>query len=330
SNELASKSGNIQYCGLHTIELDNAVNIPNGEDFYLYLYLSEGGIPYDRTSDVPVLLGASTRAIVPSTANPGESYYNEGKGWSDFYDYVDPSGFQNTGNFCIKALTVHTEIIQLGIKVYLEGPFNGNDMNTDLTDLPLSQPYNVAPWNYSGTDSVTSVPPDVVDWILIELRDTTEAAYATGETTIARQAAFLLNDGLVVGMDGNSNTACCVIAPPNNLFVVIWHRNHLGIISANPLTESGGVYTYDFTIGNNQAYGTDAQKNLGSNVYGMIGGDANADGFINDDDKTEVWNIETGENGYLGSDVDMDGQANNEDKNDVWFENESEESQVPE
>ena len=330
SNELALKSGNIQYCGLHTIELDNPVIIPDGEDFYVYLYLSEGGIPYDRTSDVPVLLGASTRAIVPSTANPGESYYNEGKGWSDFYDYVDPSGFQNTGNFCIKALSVHTEITRLGIKVYLEGPYNGIDMNTDLTDLPLSQPYNVAPWNYSGTESVDSIPiADVVDWVLIELRDTTDAAFATGETTIAQQAAFLLNDGSVVGLDGLAILSFnhSII---QSLFIVIWHRNHLGIISANSLTESEGIYTYDFTIGNNQAYGTDAQKDLGSNVYGMIGGDANADGFINDDDKIEVWNIETGENGYLCSDVNMDGQANNEDKNDVWFENNPSDCQVPE
>ncbi|MCD4791147.1 MAG: hypothetical protein K8R37_14220, partial [Bacteroidales bacterium] len=137
SNELASKSGNIQYCGLHTIELDNPVNIPEGDDFYVYLYLSEGGIPYDRTSDVPVLLGGGTKTIVPSTANPGESYYNNGKGWMDFYNYNDPSGFQNTGNFCIKALVHHTETIQLGLKVYLEGPYNGTNMNTDLTDLTV-------------------------------------------------------------------------------------------------------------------------------------------------------------------------------------------------
>jgi len=25
--------------------------------------------------------------------------------WTDFYDYDDPSGFQNTGNFCIKVLS---------------------------------------------------------------------------------------------------------------------------------------------------------------------------------------------------------------------------------
>ncbi|MCD4695280.1 MAG: hypothetical protein K8S16_03480, partial [Bacteroidales bacterium] len=333
SNELASKSGNIQYCGLHTIELDNAVNIPDGEDFYLYLYLSEGGIPYDRTSDVPVLLGASTRAIVPSTANPGESYYNEGKGWSDFYDYADPSGFQNTGNFCIKALTVHTEIIRLGIKVYLEGPFDETEMRTTLNDeglLPLEQPYNVAPWNYSGTESVDSIPnADIVDWALVELRDTTQVDYATGETMIARQAAFILDDGSVVDLDGN-NGACSIVGSPitNNLFVVLWHRNHLGVMSANAVTESDGVYTYDFSTPAGQAYGTDAQKDLGSSIYGMIAADANADGDVNAADKT-IWENQAGEQGYKSADFDMDGQVSNPDKNDKWVPNNGEGCQVP-
>jgi len=219
----------------------------------------------------------------------------------------------------------------LDLNVFLEGPFNGTNMNTNLNPsiIPLSQPYNTDPWNYPGTESVGSIPnTEVVDWVLIELRDTTDASLATGETVIAQQAAFLLNNGSIVGTDGSS-VLQFDNSITNQLFVVVWHRNHLGIMSANALTETGGVYTYDFTTGNNQAYGTDAQVDLGSGMYGMIGGDANADGFVNNDDKTEVWNSETGETGYLGSDVDMDGQANNLDKNDTWINNISSHSQVP-
>jgi hypothetical protein len=54
-----------------------------------------------------VLLGAKSRTLVESSANPDESFYKEEGTWVDFYDYDDPSGYQNTGNFCIKGLTVY-------------------------------------------------------------------------------------------------------------------------------------------------------------------------------------------------------------------------------
>ena len=107
SNELSIVSGDYEHAGFHTVNLDTSVSVTEGEDFYVYLSLSDGGHPYDRTSDVPVLLGASYRTIVESSSNPEESYYKNGGNWLDFYDYNDPSGFQQTGNFCIKALSIN-------------------------------------------------------------------------------------------------------------------------------------------------------------------------------------------------------------------------------
>jgi hypothetical protein len=104
-NELTSASGNIEYTGYHTVDLDSGVTLSAGEDFYIYLSLSSGGHPIDRTSDVPVLLGGSSRTIVKSAASPGESYYKDGSTWADLYDYsfTDPS-WDESANFCIKAL----------------------------------------------------------------------------------------------------------------------------------------------------------------------------------------------------------------------------------
>ncbi len=220
----------------------------------------------------------------------------------------------------------------LDIKVLSEGPYNGTDMNTGLNSgglLPLDQPYNTAPWNYPGSVNIESIPnANIVDWVLIELRDAEDATSATPGTMIAKQAAFLLNDGSVVGLDGSSILSFyhSII---QSLFVVIWHRNHLGVMSANALTETGGVYTYDFTTSGGQAYGTDAQKDLGSGVYGMIAGDANADGDVNTGDKT-IWTNQAGVSGYKTADMNMNTQVNNQDKNNKWLLNSGEECQVPE
>ncbi|MCD4745850.1 MAG: hypothetical protein K8R58_06085, partial [Bacteroidales bacterium] len=111
---LSVKSDSIFHTGFHTIDLDSSIELSSGEDFYIYLYLSDGGHPYDRTSDVPVLLGGSNKAIVISSANPNESFYREGASWLDFYYYDDPSNYDNTGNFCIKALIINDTVTWTG------------------------------------------------------------------------------------------------------------------------------------------------------------------------------------------------------------------------
>jgi len=213
----------------------------------------------------------------------------------------------------------------VNLKAFLEGPYNGPNMNTSLSDqtiIPLSQPYNIAPWNYSGTESVTSLPnSQIVDWVLVELRDAVNAESASPATTIARQAAFILDNGSIVDMDGASMLRFDIVVN-QNLFAIIYHRNHLGFMSANPLVKSDGNYSLDFSLASEQALGgTDSQKEVTPGIWAMYSGDGNNDGSINIDDNILEWNIMAGTKGFLPEDYNLDGQVNNKDKLDYWLPN---------
>ncbi|MBN1339100.1 MAG: hypothetical protein JXA03_07245 [Bacteroidales bacterium] len=223
--------------------------------------------------------------------------------------------------------------LKLDLTMFMEGPFNGADMNTNLNtsgSIPLSQPYNTAPWNYSGTEAVAAIPSsNVVDWVLIELRDAPTASSATQATRIARQALFVLKNGTVTSLDGSS-VAQFSVNPVNQLFAVVWHRNHVAIMSATRLTQTAGVFTYDFTSGVGQAYGANnAHKQVAPGIWGMIGGDGNGDEQINNLDKNDVWAFQAGFSGYFSGDFNLDNQVNNNDKNDVWNPNTGLGGQVP-
>jgi hypothetical protein len=225
---------------------------------------------------------------------------------------------------------------ELDLTVFLQGPYLDNNlMSTDLNPefLPLNQPYNTAPWNYNGSESVPSIPnTQVVDWVLVDMRDAASALTATVATSVRKRAAFLLNDGSVVGMDG-SERLTTPLTINQNLYVVIWHRNHLGIMSNFALVESNGVYSYNYSNALSQIYGgIDGCIQLETGLpglFGMAGGDGNADGFVNNDDKNNFWSIFVGSRGYLSGDYNMNGQINNQDKNDIWLNNQNKDCKVP-
>jgi hypothetical protein len=224
------------------------------------------------------------------------------------------------------------------VRVMLQGPFEGSEMQTSLNSqnyLPLIQPYADAPWNYNGTELVTSIPnASIVDWVLLELRQAPMASQAVPGTRLCRQACLLDKTGKVTGLEGNSSLPVAlalpqVLDPGNDLFVIVWHRNHLGVLSASPMTGNGVLYSYDFTTGAEQAYGgVNGHLEVGLGIWGMVSGDGDANGQINNVDKVDVWKPQGGFSGYRAGDFNLDGQVDNQDKVDLWKPNSGRSSQV--
>ncbi len=222
----------------------------------------------------------------------------------------------------------------VNLKVFLEGPYLHPIMRTDLNlsgYLPLSQPYNITPWSYYGNEQVSSIPNiNVVDWVLVELRETPgDASTAYLEDTIARKAGFLLRNGTITSMDGVTPLVFNVNVT-YNLYAAVYFRNHLAVLSASPLALNGSTYSYDYSQSENSAYGgVIGHKQLHSGVWGMISGDGNGDGQINNTDKNDIWLAQTGLSGYKSGDFSLDGQVNNADKINFWAVNSGISTQLP-
>ena len=210
------------------------------------------------------------------------------------------------------SLTTGSAVVK--IKVFLQGSYNGSGEMTTLLNtneyIPLSQPYNTDPWNYTGTEAVGSVPAGVVDWVLVELRTDTNA-----DSTKAKRAGFLKNDGTVIDTNGSSSLTFSGINA-GDYYIVVRHRNHLAIMSAAAVALDAVSSLYDFTTAQTQAYGTDPMKDLGSGEYGMYAGDGNSDGQVTGTD-FNIFNplFYGAASGYQITDWNLDGQVTGSDFN---------------
>jgi hypothetical protein len=209
----------------------------------------------------------------------------------------------------------------VSLTAFLEGPFSSGSMNTTLYDddlLPTSQPYSGDPWNYAGTESVTTIPAGVVDWVLIELRQADQPANATSSTIVKTRATFMKSDGTLVELDGTSPVRFYGANITQNLYPVIKHRNHLAIMASAGITKTSGIYTYNFTDAGSKTYGYPSGiKQVGS-YWCMIGGNGNPDAEINTDDLSFYWNVEFGNVGLYGGDFNMDSSVDTDDISFIW------------
>lgn len=193
--------------------------------------------------------------------------------------------------------------------VLLEGPYDlvSGTMSTALATgslLPLSQPYNALPWNYAGTESVSTMPITVTDWVLVELRDAIDKTIV-----IEQKAALLLNDGAVVDPlwvnDPNAAALQFNTLGNNSYYIVVRHRNHVDVISTN-LMSFPTATPYDFTDPVNVTGGLSQLQDLGNGLYGMRAGDFDGNGVVTVADFNYYQTESSFLNQYVLSDCNLD------------------------
>lgn len=209
--------------------------------------------------------------------------------------------------------------VELEIYALLEGAYHETGSMFSFLDaqIPFNQPYNLSPYNYSGNESLPSIPANMVDWVLIEIRSGTPSSLAERTTvTLETKAGILLIDGSVVSTDGTP-ISFEMLSAGEEYYICLRHRNHLDVLSASPIVAEPGML-YNFASG--LAYGEEQLKSSGDGYMLLHAGDFNQDGVIQSDDY-DVWKISPAElDVYEEADANLDGTIQTTDI-DEWFVN---------
>jgi len=248
-------------------------------------------------------------------------------------------------NFSNAQLTISA--ISLRLNVLLEGATIGNGMGfetimrdnlrnspfTMVNYIPVADPYTNNPaYNTNFIRVGDGTNPDfqsitnpaamfadrgttsAVDWIFIELRDK-----LVPTTIVGTRSAIVQRDGSVVDIDGSSNIKFPSI-PTDNYYVAVRHRNHLGVMTANPVPETNfsGAGVVDFSTmapidlwNNSMAYNGYEMKLLPGGVKRALwAGDADASRKIKytapGDDLFRIFNNALNHPGNISSDYNYD------------------------
>jgi uncharacterized protein YjdB len=288
-------------------------------------------------------------------------------------------------NFCVKA-TAHILVLdnlKLRVRAYLEGalmengdarasdnrPLMRDDLRvgpvTGLNCIPSKDPYSYPTLyndisvlythvgagsgleyrNISDSAAVFGVTGEnaIVDWVFVELRSKNDYG-----NVLATRSALIQRDGDVVDLDGISFVAFPGLAA-DSCYVILKHRNHLGVmsskVSVNSLVDFTLPSTPTFDFGNslNDGYdysGLSQKAGVVQDYMALWAGDFDGNGkikFVNPGDDhnmlfievlTYPTNIEFTANynfayGYLQGDYNLNGKSKydnpDDDKNMLFY-----------
>lgn len=236
----------------------------------------------------------------------------------DGADWKLYSGNAGTGQF---ALAVDTRV-KINPIVFLQGAYENPVLGEELlmrddlrasNAIPLATPYSdgltcdASVFATTGTDAI-------VDWVWVELRDKTDNTNVVGS-----QSALIQRDGDIVDIDGISPLRFDLTL--DSFYVVIAHRNHLGVITASTVALSATNTILDFSNNNTmQSGGANSVVDFSNGIFGIYAGDYDGNGQIQNIDLTNVRPL-VGQSGYDNGDLDMNTQVQTTDINNLLSNN---------
>ncbi|MBI5474256.1 MAG: T9SS type A sorting domain-containing protein [Ignavibacteriae bacterium] len=221
------------------------------------------------------------------------------------------------GNESTPTASFQAEQIKASVKGFLAGPFNAT---TNLMGTALK----IGGYLATHFPSV-SVPALAVDSVNIEMRSTSAV---TGSTVRKFRPAWLINDGTIRDFYDTTKSYVEFDTLSGNYYLVMRHRNHLPVMTS--LTEavsySAPAASYDFTLSQSSAWGTNAMQVIGSR-FGLYSGDANESRIVTASDANLIFE-QLNATGYNARDINLSGVVTAADANMV-FANLNKASQVP-
>lgn len=262
-------------------------------------------------------------------------------------------GNLNINTNCDDAVvTIKIENTKVEIKALLQGSLFGTTngiMRDDLrvnNVIPLTEPYRAMETagnsrferpdfltSEQTTNAILSVTGNdaIVDWVFIELRDP-----ANSSSVLHTKAALIQKDGdIVESFDGVTKALEFKNLTKSSYYIAVKHRNHLGVMTAQPIVFSGVNPVFDFSTATpsqlwnfNTILDYDGFEQVldTSGKYAMWAGNTNADNkvkysssfndqavifstVLNYTGNTSNYNFNNAFPGYFMGDVNMDAKA---------------------
>ncbi len=162
----------------------------------------------------------------------------------------------STGCYVTGLINITTgACVEIEARIALQGPYDvaNSIMKQDLRTaslIPLSDPYSTSDYNtafvHVNGDGVKTVTQTIlntnaiVDWVFVELR------HKTTKAVVATRSGLLQSDGDIVDVNGTSSLR--FLANYDDYYLVVRHRNHLGVMTAAPVSYSASMpASIDFT-----------------------------------------------------------------------------------